>query len=261
MRPRNGLCTDLRTQAQPRMPAKEPASTLTEETMTMNKTMLCCLLAGAVVTPVGARRAWRRRICGCSYRASIARTSGARPSTCTRPRTPTVKVDHRNRRQHLRGAGAVSQHGHDGQGFVARCHDPRRDPPGAVCGCRLDRPVQRCLGGDASAFMKRYLPAYAEANSVDGKIVALPAFADAMFLYYRKDLLEKHGIQPPKTWDELDAASKKIHRGREGIRTCRACPSRGRPSRARSARSSCPTGAWASSSSPTASSPSTRMRP
>ena len=37
------------------------------------------------------------------------------------------------------------------------------------------------------------------------------------------------------------------------IRTFRACPSRARRSRARSAPSSCPTGAWASSSSPTAS--------
>ena len=45
---------------------------------------------------------------------------------------------------------------------------------------------------------------------VDGKVVALPAFADAMFLYYRKDLLEKHGIQPPQTWDELAAAAKKV---------------------------------------------------
>jgi trehalose/maltose transport system substrate-binding protein len=71
-------------------------------------------------------------------------------------------------------------------------------------------PFNETLGADAGAFMKRYLPAYAEANSVDGKIVALPAFADAMFLYYRKDLLEKHGIQPPKTWDELTVAAKKV---------------------------------------------------
>jgi hypothetical protein len=31
-----------------------------------------------------------------------------------------------------------------------------------------------------------------------------------MFLYYRKDLLEKHGVQPPQTWDELAAAAKKV---------------------------------------------------
>jgi multiple sugar transport system substrate-binding protein len=71
-------------------------------------------------------------------------------------------------------------------------------------------PFNEVIGKDADGYMKRYLPAYAEANTVDGKIVALPAFADAMFLYYRKDLLEKHGVQPPATWDELAAASKKI---------------------------------------------------
>jgi multiple sugar transport system substrate-binding protein len=38
----------------------------------------------------------------------------------------------------------------------------------------------------------------------------LPYFADAQFLYYRKDLLEKHGLQPPKTWDELKAAAQKV---------------------------------------------------
>lgn len=71
-------------------------------------------------------------------------------------------------------------------------------------------PFNEVLGSDAGGYMKRYLPAYAEANTVDGKVVALPAFADAMFLYYRKDLLDKHGIQPPQTWDELAAAAKKV---------------------------------------------------
>lgn len=64
--------------------------------------------------------------------------------------------------------------------------------------------------GDAKSFMAKYLPAYAGANTIDGKVVALPAFADAMFLYYRKDLLEKHGVAVPKTWGELTAAAKKV---------------------------------------------------
>ncbi|MGJ4932102.1 ABC transporter substrate-binding protein [Bradyrhizobium sp. HKCCYLS2038] len=61
--------------------------------------------------------------------------------------------------------------------------------------------------------MTKYLAAYVDANTVDGKVVALPAFADAMFLYYRKDLLDKYAIAPPKTWDELAAAAKKITEG------------------------------------------------
>lgn len=79
------------------------------------------------------------------------------------------------------------------------------------------RPAQFAAAGWTSPFegkdMKVYLPAYAEANTVDGKVVALPAFADSMFLYYRKDLLEKYGVEPPKTWDELKAAVKKINGG------------------------------------------------
>ena len=72
-------------------------------------------------------------------------------------------------------------------------------------------PLNAYLGEPAVA-MKPYLPVYASANVVNGKIAAMPAFADAMFMYYRKDLLEKHGIAEPKTWDELSAASQKIQK-------------------------------------------------
>ncbi|NTJ41757.1 ABC transporter substrate-binding protein [Agrobacterium larrymoorei] len=79
------------------------------------------------------------------------------------------------------------------------------------------RPAQFAAAGWTVPFegkdMSTYLPAYSEANTVDGKVVALPAFADSMFLYYRKDLLDKYGIAPPKTWDELTAAAKKITEG------------------------------------------------
>ena len=64
--------------------------------------------------------------------------------------------------------------------------------------------------GEPAVAMKPYLPVYASCNVVDGKIAAMPAFADAMFMYYRKDLLAKHGVAEPKTWDELSAAAKKI---------------------------------------------------
>lgn len=76
------------------------------------------------------------------------------------------------------------------------------------------RPAQFAAAGWTEPFadmdMSRYLPAYAEANTVDGKVIALPAFADAQFLYYRKDLLEKYGLQPPTTWDELTASARTI---------------------------------------------------
>ena len=71
-------------------------------------------------------------------------------------------------------------------------------------------PLDGYLGAEAGTLMKTYLPAYASADVVDGKIVALPAFADAQFLYYRKDLFEKYGVKSPATWDDLAVGLKKI---------------------------------------------------
>lgn len=71
-------------------------------------------------------------------------------------------------------------------------------------------PLDSYLGAEKDAVMARYLPAYRAANIINGKVIALPYFADAQFLYYRKDLLEKHGVAAPKTWDELKAGAQKI---------------------------------------------------
>jgi multiple sugar transport system substrate-binding protein len=64
--------------------------------------------------------------------------------------------------------------------------------------------------GEPATVLKPYLPVYATSNVINGKLVAMPAFADAMFMYYRKDLLEKHKIAEPATWGDLAAAAKKI---------------------------------------------------
>src|ERR1700674_3439341 len=64
-------------------------------------------------------------------------------------------------------------------------------------------PFDVYLGTDKAKLLPTYLKAYADADQVNGKLVALPFFADAQFLYYRKDLLEKYKRPVPKTWDEL----------------------------------------------------------
>lgn len=55
-----------------------------------------------------------------------------------------------------------------------------------------------------------HFPSIIESQTVNGKLVALPIFTDAPALYYRKDLLEKHGKTPPKTWAELAETAKLI---------------------------------------------------
>src|SRR5437764_1093792 len=43
-----------------------------------------------------------------------------------------------------------------------------------------------------------------------GKFYAVPHYAIPLILFYRKDLLEKVGVQPPDTWDAINEASVKI---------------------------------------------------
>ena len=47
-------------------------------------------------------------------------------------------------------------------------------------------------------------------NTVGNRLVAMPWFADAGVLYYRKDLLEKYKTRVPQTWDELSSTAQKI---------------------------------------------------
>ena len=62
----------------------------------------------------------------------------------------------------------------------------------------------------AGELMKEHFPSIVESQTVDGKLVALPLFTDAPALYYRKDLLEKHGASVPTTWEELTATAKAV---------------------------------------------------
>jgi len=87
--------------------------------------------------------------------------------------------------------------------------------PAQYYGAGWIEPLDAYVGAPATA-LKPYLPAYATANVIDGKLAAMPAFADAMFMYYRKDLLEKYKIAEPRTWDELSTAARKIQAGEGG---------------------------------------------
>ncbi|MGR9347741.1 ABC transporter substrate-binding protein (plasmid) [Rhizobium leguminosarum] len=56
----------------------------------------------------------------------------------------------------------------------------------------------------------QFFPSIIASQTVNGRLVALPLFTDAPALFYRKDLLEKYGKQPPKTWDEMAATAKEV---------------------------------------------------
>lgn len=65
-------------------------------------------------------------------------------------------------------------------------------------------------------YLKAFLPGTIQSATVNGKLYALPAFTDAQFLYYRKDLLAKYNAKVPTTWDELTATAAKITRAEGG---------------------------------------------
>ncbi|HET8523054.1 MAG TPA: sugar ABC transporter substrate-binding protein [Thermomicrobiales bacterium] len=60
-------------------------------------------------------------------------------------------------------------------------------------------------------FLDAFVPSTLDAMKIDGKLMGLPYFLDPRALYYRKDLFEKAGLQPPTTWDEVRAAAKALH--------------------------------------------------
>ncbi|HZJ49360.1 MAG TPA: ABC transporter substrate-binding protein [Actinomycetota bacterium] len=61
-----------------------------------------------------------------------------------------------------------------------------------------------------------YLESTIETSTYKGKIYGVPWYSDAGLLYYRKDLLDKAGLKPPKTWDELLSQARKVQE-QEGI--------------------------------------------
>jgi multiple sugar transport system substrate-binding protein len=126
-------------------------------------------------------------------------------------KNPGVKID-------IETGGATSELQRQYLSTILNAKDPAIDiylidivNPAQYYGAGWLEPLDAYLGKPADV-MKPYLPVYSSSNVVDGKIAAMPAFADAMFMYYRKDLLDKHGVKEPTTWDELSAAAQKIQK-------------------------------------------------
>lgn len=60
-------------------------------------------------------------------------------------------------------------------------------------------------------FLEAFVPSALDAMRINGRLMGLPYFLDPRALYYRTDLFEQAGIEPPTTWDEVRAAAKALH--------------------------------------------------
>lgn len=63
--------------------------------------------------------------------------------------------------------------------------------------------------------LNEFLPGDIEASRYQGKLYRVPWRTDAALLFYRKDLLDQAGLQPPETFDQLIKASQQIQ-GKNG---------------------------------------------
>ena len=62
----------------------------------------------------------------------------------------------------------------------------------------------------AADLVPQHFESVIQSQTVNGQLVALPLFTDAPALYYRTDLLEKHGAAVPTTWEELTATAQAV---------------------------------------------------
>lgn len=56
----------------------------------------------------------------------------------------------------------------------------------------------------------QYFPGILQSSSWQGKHYGLPNNSNCLGLYYNADMLDKAGVQPPTTWEELRSAAKKL---------------------------------------------------
>ncbi len=60
------------------------------------------------------------------------------------------------------------------------------------------------------SYWSQFAPGLVQGASYKGKVYGSPLFEDQGFMYYRKDLLAKAGLQPPTTWEQLESEAKTL---------------------------------------------------
>src|SRR5690348_8591513 len=55
------------------------------------------------------------------------------------------------------------------------------------------------------SYWDQFASGLVQGASYKGKVYGSPLFEDQGFMYYRKDLLQKAGLQPPTTWEQVQS--------------------------------------------------------
>lgn len=66
------------------------------------------------------------------------------------------------------------------------------------------------LPQDQFPDLGKLLPSTLDTAKYRDKLYSVPVTSDGGLLYYRSDWLKKAGVEPPKTWDEMQAACTKV---------------------------------------------------
>jgi multiple sugar transport system substrate-binding protein len=69
--------------------------------------------------------------------------------------------------------------------------------------------------GDYGLSADGYVKGVVDASTYQGKLYGLQPVTNTIGLFYNKDILAKAGVTPPKTWDELKTAAKKLTSGKQ----------------------------------------------
>jgi trehalose/maltose transport system substrate-binding protein len=69
------------------------------------------------------------------------------------------------------------------------------------------------LSKAAAGVVGEHFPLLIEGETIGGRLVGMPLFADAPALFYRADLLKKYGKPVPSTWAELATTAKEVMDG------------------------------------------------
>ncbi|MCA1951590.1 MAG: extracellular solute-binding protein [Hyphomicrobiales bacterium] len=144
----------------------------------------------------------------------------ALPAEMLRPVLEGYMAAHPSVRVEIESGGATPEERQAYLNRVLATRDPGPDlflldmlRPAQFAAAQWVEPLDSHLGAERDSVLAGYFPVWREAGIVGGKLVALPMLADAQFLYYRSDLLQKYGLAPPTSWDALKAAARVVLAG------------------------------------------------